>query len=212
MKFENLKEFIRRSKKSKSTIYRFYKKNDDLFSETKMMSDKRYFPIHHEKYFNSEKMYEENKILMSENKSMRNLIDCLSDTNSLQYKLWTMDWSFFCTIAYKTERNKKSCFRQMTSMYSHLLEKYRDDTELRMFFVTEPFTNRTGYHNHFVLHISNKELHKDISNEIKNFFRYDRVDLEPYNRYRGGLFYISKDGLSGEDWDILGTNLHQTGL
>lgn len=35
MKFENLKEFIRRSKKSKSTIYRFYKKNDDLFSETK---------------------------------------------------------------------------------------------------------------------------------------------------------------------------------
>lgn len=174
-----------------------------------MMSDKRYFPIHHEKYFNSEKMYEENKILQSENKSMRKLIDyCLSDTNGLPYKLWTMDWSFFCTIAYRTEKNKKSCFRQITSMYEHLISVFGDSTELRLFFTTEPFANRrTGYHSHFILHISNKELHKVISNEIKNFFHYDRVDLEPYNKYEGGVFYISKGGLKDEDWDILGTNL-----
>ncbi len=33
-KLENLTEFIKRTNKSKSKIYRFYKLNQDLFSET----------------------------------------------------------------------------------------------------------------------------------------------------------------------------------
>jgi hypothetical protein len=36
MKYENLKKFIISTKSSKSTIYKFYKKNEDLFSETKL--------------------------------------------------------------------------------------------------------------------------------------------------------------------------------
>ena len=207
MKHENLKEFIASTKTSKSTIYRFYRKNNELFEETKMKNGKRVFPIEHLKYFDSEIMFEENKVLRMENQSMRNLIDCLVDKNSLQYRLWQLDWDFFFTIAYKSDRNKKSCFRQMHSIYETLISKYGDETGVRIFFTTEPFTNRTGFHNHFVLHVENKKLHQQIVEEIKRHFSYDRVDVGIYDRYKAGLFYVSKDGLVNEDWDVLGNNL-----
>lgn len=44
MKYENLKKFIISTKASKNTIYRFYKKNEDLFTETKKPNGKRLFP------------------------------------------------------------------------------------------------------------------------------------------------------------------------
>ena len=207
MKHENLKEFIASTKTSKSTIYRFYRKNKELFEETKIKNGKRVFPIEHLKYFDSEIMFEENKVLRMENQSMRNLIDCLVDKNSLQYRLWQLDWDFFFTIAYKSDRNKKSCFRQMHSVYETLISKYGDETGVRIFFTTEPFTNRTGFHNHFVLHVENKKLHQQIVEEIKRHFSYDRVDVGIYDRYKAGLFYVSKDGLVNEDWDVLGNNL-----
>ena len=207
MKHENLKEFIASTKTSKSTIYRFYRKNKELFEETKMKNGKRVFPIEHLKYFDSEIMFEENKVLRMENQSMRNLIDCLVDKNSLQYRLWQLDWDFFFTIAYKSDRNKKSCFRQMHSMYETIISKYGDETGIRIFFTTEPFTNRTGFHNHFVLHVENKKLHQHIVEEIKHHFSYDRVDIRIYDKYKAGLFYVSKDGLVNEDWDLLGNNL-----
>lgn len=207
MKHENLKEFIASTKTSKSTIYRFYRKNKELFEETKMKNGKRVFPIEHLKYFDSEIMFEENKVLRMENQSMRNLIDCLVDKNSLQYRLWQLDWDFFFTIAYKSDRNKKSCFRQMHSIYETLISKYGDETGVRIFFTTEPFTNRTGFHNHFVLHVENKKLHQQIVEEIKRHFSYDRVDVGIYDKYKAGLFYVSKDGLVNEDWDVLGNNL-----
>ena len=207
MKNENLKEFIASTKTSKSTIYRFYRKNKELFEETKMKNGKRVFPIEHLKYFDSEIMFEENKVLRMENQSMRNLIDCLVDKNSLQYRLWQLDWDFFFTISYKSDRNKKSCFRQMHSIYETLISKYGDETGVRIFFTTEPFTNRTGFHNHFVLHVENKKLHQQIVEEIKRHFSYDRVDVGIYDRYKAGLFYVSKDGLVNEDWDVLGNNL-----
>lgn len=207
MKYEDLKEFIISSKKSKSTIIRFYKKNDELSLETKMKNGKRYYPKEHVRYFDSEQMFDDNKVLRLENQSMRNLIDCLVDKDSLQYKLWQLDWDFFFTIAYKSDRNKKSCFRQMHSMYESLISKYGDETGIKIFFTTEPFTNRIGYHNHFVLHVENKKLHQQIVEEIQNYFSYDRVDCGVYNKYKAGLFYVSKDGLVNEDWDIIGNNL-----
>ena len=79
MKRENIKKFIIRTKTSKSTIYRFYRKNEELWRETILKSNKRLFPIEHAKYFDSEIMFDENKVLKSENQSMRNLIDCLMD-------------------------------------------------------------------------------------------------------------------------------------
>ena len=212
MKLENIKEFTVTTKASKSKIYRFYKKNENLWDETKLKNNKRLFPVDHARYFDSEIMFDENKILRQENQSMRNLIDCLVDKDSLQYRLWQLDWTFFLAVAYKAERDKKGCFRQMHSLYEHLENKYGDTTALRLFFTTEPFTNRKGYHNHLVLHIENRKLHEQIISDIKDFFSYDRVEVAIYDKYKAGIFYASKKGLINEDWDILGNNLKQDGL
>ncbi len=203
MGYENITEFIRSTKVSKSKIYRFYKKNEELFTETKLKNGKRLFPIDHVRYFDSEVMFDENKILRQENKSMRNLIDCLSDKESFQYTFWQMEWSFFFTVAYKLERQKKSCFKQMHGLYDFLVQKHGDSTELRIFFTTEAFTNRQGCHNHFFIYVGNKRLKEQITSDIRNYFSYDRVDFGLYDRYKAGLFYISKNGLSGEDWDFI---------
>lgn len=91
MKYENIIEFTNNTKTSKSKIYRFYNRNKDLFSDTILRNGKRLFPIDHVRYFDSEVMFDENKILRQENQSMRNLIDCLVDKDSLQYRLWQLD-------------------------------------------------------------------------------------------------------------------------
>jgi hypothetical protein len=145
MKFENLKEFIKNTKCSKSKIYRFYKKDEDLFAETKLKNGKRVFPCDHAKYFNSEVMFSENKILKKENHQMKNLLDCLVDRNSMPSVMYGMEWSLFITVAYRAERNKKSCFKQMHGLYEMLILKYGGESSFRMFFVTEPFTNRVGF-------------------------------------------------------------------
>ena len=212
MKYENLKEFLRTTKKSKSTIIRFYNKNRDLAEERKMKGNKRLYPVSHARYFDSEIMFDENKVLRQENQSMRNLIDNLVDKDSLQFRLWQLDWSFFITVAYRLEREKKSCFRQMHALYEHLEQKYGDVNALRLFFTSEPFTNRKGYHNHIVLNITNKKLHEEILNEIKEFFSYDRVEVGIYDKYKAAVFYMSKEGTINEDWDILGNDLKQDGL
>ena len=122
-------------------------------------------------------MFDENKVLRQENQSMRNLIDNLVDKDSLQFRLWQLDWSFFITVAYQLERNKKSCFRQMHALYENLEQKYGAATAIRLFFTSEPFTNRKGYHNHLVLNVTNTKLHEEILNEIKDFFSNDCVEV-----------------------------------
>lgn len=175
-----------------------------------MKGNKRFFPVEHEKYFNSEIMFDANKLLMQENRSMKNVIDCLMDKNSLQADLWFMDWTFFITVAYSHERNKKSCYRMMNALYDELVAKYDELAEVRIFFTTEAFTNRKGYHNHFVAYCSDKKLHEAIQQDIENYFDGNRLHVEPYNRYEAGLFYMVKDGLVNEDWDILGNRLSET--
>lgn len=211
MNIEPLKEFIKRTKVSESTIKRFYRKNPDLKSEI-IFRKRNYYPIEHARYFNSELLFDENKQLRQENNAMRNVINCLMDKDSLQKNLWYMEWSFFFTIAYKVERNKKSCFRMMHGLYDKLIEHYGDRTELRLFFTTEPFANRKGYHNHFVIYVSNKSLVEAITDEISLYFENDRVDSSLYDKYKAGLFYMTKKGLVSEDWDILGNHLSESAM
>ena len=207
MKIDNIKEFIKRTKKSKSTIYRFYERNPELWSETKKKNNKRVFPVEHAKYFDSVLMFDANKVLVQENKSMKNLIDGLMDKESLPSTLWYMGWSLFVTVAYRNEKYKKGCFKMMHAYYDSLIEKYGEHNEVRMFFTTEPFTNRVGYHNHFVLYVSNEKLLDEITKEMAIFFVMDRIEAEPYNKYEAGLFYTVKEGLVNEDWDLLGNKL-----
>jgi len=210
MQIENIKEFEKRTNNSKSTIYRFYRKNPELWKETKLKGNKRLFPVTHAKYFDSEIMFDENKLLVQENRSMKNVIDCIIEKDSLQARLWFMEWSFFVTVAYSHERNKKSCYRMMNGLYDELINKYGEMAEIRMFFTTEPFTNRNGFHNHFVIYCSDKKLNELIQDEIEAYFYGNRVQTEPYNRYEAGLFYMVKNGLVNEDWDILGNRLSDT--
>ncbi|WP_415060399.1 hypothetical protein [Flavobacterium sp.] len=202
MQYEDLEKFLVTIKRSKSTLRRFYNKNTELSSEIKMKGSKKVYPLSHARYFDSEIMFDENKVLRQENHSMRNLIDCLVDKDSLQYKFWTMEWSLFCAVAYKTDRNKKSCFKQMNALFEHLVTKY-ENTVIRIFFTTEEFTNRKGFHNHFVIYVEDKKLHEQITSDIKAFFSFDKTDFGIYDKYKAGLFYISKTGLVNEDWDIL---------
>lgn len=203
MVYEKIDEFVVTAGISRSTLYRFYKKNDEFWSETKIKSGRRMIPTMHAKYFDSEALFDELKTAKLENKSLRNLITYLADKDTLCRTFWDLDWSFFVTVAYQAERNKKSCFRLMHLLNDELTEKYGDDTKIRMFFVTEPFTNRKGYHNHFTLYIENKKLEPLVCNDIRKFFEYDRVDISAYDMYKAGLFYMTKAGLEGEDWDIL---------
>ena len=203
MKIENIKEFIQRTKASKSSIYRFYKKNSELWDETKMKNNKRVFPVEHARYFDSEIMFDENKLLRQENQSMKNLIDGLMDKTSLTTKLWFWDWTFFGTVAYRTDRNKKSCFKMMNALYESLIAKYGEHAEIRLFFSTEPFANRSGYHNHFILYVSDKKLYEQIEADIADFFVMDRIEVKRYDRLKAGLIYAAKNGLVNEDWDIL---------
>ncbi len=210
MKIESLNEFIIRTQKSKSTLNRFYKKNPELKKEI-IFRKKNYYPIEHAKYFDSEIMFDENKILTQENKTMKNVIECLMDKDSMQMRLWYMEWTYFFTIAYKLERNKKSCYRMMNGMFDTLIERYGDQTDIRIFFTTEPFENRKGFHNHFVIFVSNKSLLDVILDDISLYFEYDRSNYSLYSPYKAALFYMVKRGLHGEDWDILGNNLKDEG-
>ncbi len=210
MKIEPLKEFVKRTQVSESTIKRFYRNNPELKAEV-VKRKKNYYPIEHARYFNSEIMFDENKQLRQENSSMRNVINSLMDKESMQSTLWYMDWSYFCTAAYKLERNKKSCRRMMGGLYENLLERYGDRTTIRLFYTTEPFANRNGYHNHFVIYISNKALENAIIDDISLYFEYDRLDCKIYDPYKAALFYMVKNGIHGDDWDLLGNNLDAEG-
>ena len=200
MIYETINQFIMTARTSRSSIYRFYKKNDGLFDETKLKSNKRLIPQSHAKYFDSALLFDELQATMQENKSLRRLIDCLADKDTIPTTFWKLDWSFFFTVAYRFERNKKSCFRLMNAMFEEINTKYGDSCDLRFFFTTEPFTNRKGYHNHFVMHISNRQLQSQIVQDIQKFFEYDRLDFSVYDKYKAGLFYMSKEGLENEDW------------
>lgn len=207
MKYYNVKQFTKKINKSRSTVYRFYNKNQELNLETKKKKNKRLFPIEHIKYFNSEKLFDSNKELEKKNKSMKNLINCLLGEDCIEKTLSTKNWSYFCTVAYKFERNEKSCYKAMTSMYDMLEVKYGAKTDIRLFFTTEEFANREGCHSHFVLYIKNENLHNEIIEDLKNFFNYDRFDFNVYDKYKAGVYYLAKKGLVGENWDFLSNNI-----
>lgn len=200
MIYETIKQFIKTAKTSRSSIYRFYKKNDLLWEDTKLKSNRRLIPTEHAKYFDSEILFDELQTSLMENRSLKRLIDLLADKETLSTTFWGLEWSFFVTVAYRAEKNKKSCFHLMTAMFDELNTKYGDATDLRIFFVTEPFTNRKGYHNHFVIYIEDRQLHTQIGQDIEKFFEYDRTDFSVYDKYKAGLFYMSKEGLENEDW------------
>ncbi|MFH6767475.1 hypothetical protein V8G56_01910 [Gaetbulibacter aquiaggeris] len=199
-------EFIKRAGISRSKLYRTYQESPELWDETTIKNGKRVIPEKHYKYFDRELLYRDNK-------SMRNLLDCLQDPKSLPYRLWYSEWTFFITISYKLDRTKEACANRMRQLYDRLETIYGGDTGLRMFFTSEPFTNRKGFHNHVIIYIENKSLKWKIKKAIEEeLAKRDKIDLSNYDHRLGAIFYISKEGLNDTEWDLLGNNLKQEGI
>ena len=214
MKYENIDAFAERVGKSRRTIHRFYNKNPELKQDRKKKGRKVIYPINHAKFWNTEVMFDENKTLNDSNRKMRNLLDYLHENKKpLANKFWGLDWTYFVSVDYKHERSKNYSITMMNKLYELLNEKYGDKTTIRVYFTTEPFANRNnGQHNHIMIYIENELFKKLVLNQIKKFFKYDRVDNSDYTKYEGGLFYMAKEGTQGTDWDILGNNLVKEGI
>jgi hypothetical protein len=146
--------------------------------------------------------------LIEHNRQLSRTIRCMHQTNTLEQHLSFLEWDYFITIAYKDNFNKKDCFDMMHVLYRHLtIPTITGDT--RMFFTTESFTNRFGYHNHLILKSNcNKTTLEQL---ISSCLPYARIDIRPYNRELAGVFYVAKEGANGTDWDLLGNNLSAEG-
>jgi len=200
--YESINKFIRRANISRTTLHRFYVANPDLKNETVKKKIKREIPVKHAKYFDREGLIDEVRLLQDKIGSMRRFIDMLDDKESLPARLWEMPWSFFGTISHSYNLTKDSCYRQMTRLFDELDEQFGSSTSIRLFFTTEQFKNRNGHHNHFVLFVEDKWLQQEVIEKLNRMYSKSRIELQPYDKYEAGIFYISKDGLQGEDWDI----------
>ncbi len=203
MKYLSKKNFIIEAETSKSTLYKFYKKHPEHWDETKLVSNRRLIPTTHIKYFSSKEMREECKRKETKVEELKSFLDHIrnSQPDDFRMTLWRSDWDIFGTISYKNETTRDGCRNKMSNLFKHLKHHYEHKTNLRMFFNTEEYDVRGGYHNHFIMHCSKKAVLNTVTNSIKTFFSSDRVDIQDYDHYQVGAFYICKDGLDHDSWD-----------
>jgi hypothetical protein len=155
--------------------------------------------------FMSPKVFE----LIKRNRQLSNTIRCLHRTRTLEQQLSFFEWDFFVTISYEDSLSKKKCFSAMSELYDEMV-KESCGKEVRMFFTTEPFANRYGYHNHLAIKMSGTL--EDIKRFIERYAPIGIVDVQPYDPELAGIFYICKNGRDGVDWDLMGNNLSKENL
>jgi hypothetical protein len=208
MNLFNLKETTERTGISRSSIYRFYETNPELRSETKLRNKKRLIPEAHLSLMTRTNIYTKAINLEKDVEQLKRLVNLLaSNPNTIQYKLYSMKWDWFGTIAFRADKSKKNTFDLMHQLYNHIISLYGSRTAINLFFTVEPFTNRTGTHIHFVLRVGKDSWENEVIENLKDFFSEDRVELRKYDKYKAGIYYISKEGLKDEDWDLLGNDL-----
>lgn len=211
MHLYNLKETSEKTGVSRATIYRFYEKHPDLWAETKIKIKKRLIPEEHLSLITKTNIYTKHLALEKDVTQLRKLVNVLAGPDSIQLKLYQMGWDYFGTIAFKKEFNKSQSFHRMLQAYDHITAIHGKKTGIRIFFTVEPFTNREGTHIHFVLKVDNPLIAAAVIAEIKYYFAGNRIDIRSYDKYKAGVYYMSKKGLKGDEWDILGNNLSNTG-
>ena len=146
--------------------------------------------------------------LIQRNRQLSNTIRCMHRTDTLEQHLSFLEWDFFVTISYKDSLSKKKCYSAMLELYEEM-EKQKPNNHTRMFFTTEPFSNRRGYHNHLI--IKKVGTPDGIRKFIKEHAPIGRIDVQPYDSELAGIFYICKNGRDNEDWDLFGNNLSEEG-
>ena len=165
---------------------------------------------------NIKELLNENQNTLNRNKQLSNTIKLLPETFSLnpertltleQY-LYLYDWDYFITIAYEESLPQMECFSIMHRLYDQI-ENANPNKTTRMFFTTEPFTDRKGYHNHFILKSSLGE--KDIENIINQTTPKGRIDIRIYDKELAATFYINKHARNNKYWDITNNQRKEEG-
>ena len=210
MNLFNLKETSEKTGLSRATIYRYYEKYPELWAETKLKK-KRLIPEAHLNSMTKTNIYAKALALDQQAVQLKRLVELLTDPNTVQYKLYQMDWDYFGTVAFKNEINQKYSYHRMLQAFDYLVEYFGKEIGLRIFFTVEPFTHRGGTHLHFILKVGKGLMTNAVLAELKGFFKNNRIDLKKYDKHKAGIYYISKQGLQGEDWDILGNDLLKFG-
>jgi hypothetical protein len=205
MKLFNLKETSEKTGLSRATIYRYYERNPDLWSETHIKNKKRLIPEEHLPLITKTNIYAKHLAIEQECTQLKNLVDAITQDPFL-YQVYLMGWDWFCTIAFKNEYNSKQSFHRVQQAINHIIDSYGERTDIRIFYTVEPFTNRSGTHIHFVIKVGNPFLWPEVCSELKEYFKGNRMDFKPYDKYKAGVYYMAKHGLKGENWDILGNN------
>lgn len=191
------------TKKSTRTIER--KRNKILLNNPdvnwfKMKSNPYKYHINFLEEFLSTDMFD----LIDRNRQMSNTIKCMRRTGTLEQHLSFLDWDYFVTISYENSLNSKTCFSAMSELYEKI-EFFSKGTDCRMFFTTEPFSNRKGYHNHLIIKM--KISKEKLIDFIINYAPIGRIDVQPYDNELAGVFYVAKNKPRNDDWDLLGNKL-----
>ena len=146
--------------------------------------------------------------LLDRNKQLSNTIKCMHRTGTLEQHLSFLDWDYFVTISYEDPLGSKRCFSAMSELYERI-EAFSFSGDCRMFFTTEPFSNRKGHHNHIVLKMSADT--STVTRFIEKYAPVGRVDVRTYDNELAGVFYTAKDKHRNDDWDLLGNRLTDEG-
>lgn len=197
-----MNEFTSTISTSRSTVNRFYKKYKSLKKERKKESRYMLIPESHIKYFRMDLMIEHELKLKKQVEQMKNLLECIRQGDDMQNFLWEMEWDLFATVSYKNIMRALTCVETMNRFYQQIKE-IAGESEVRLFFTTEAYMDRKGHHNHFVCYCSDKTLIPAIQEHIEHTFSRDQVDLQTYDENDTAIFYITKNGIQGADWDLL---------
>ena len=138
--------------------------------------------------------------LESLNNKQQNIINIFKNPNSIEKHLLKHDWKIFATVSPKHDWTEEQCRNQMSKLFE-LIKDIND--EVKLFWTSEPFTNRSGYHNHFLIEFSDDNNYLVVKEKVKKYFKGNKVDVQKYDNTKLGAFYICKKGLNGESWDIL---------
>ena len=133
-----------------------------------------------------------------------------------------LDWTFFTTLTTRYELTQKSARRAAVRFHNSLKEI--SDDQCKMFFVSEKFELKDGYHLHALIKLPEKFHDKAYFNKVVNswqlaagtfhkkmdengFFqdqKPSRIDLQKYDKRKGakgyGAKYIFK---KNTDYDLL---------
>ena len=211
MKLYDLKETSEKTGMSRATIYRFYEKNPELWSETNLKIKKRLIPETHLSSITKTNIYAKALVLDQQTQDLRRLVNLLSEADSNECKLYQMPWDWTGKISIRGDVTEGYCIDKMQQAFKYLVKLYGSAIGLRIFFTLEPFMSKTGPHIHFNLRVDRNFLTNRIIEELKEFFKDHRIEIKKYDPYTADIYHLLKDGEKGKDWDILGVELSKKG-